>query len=162
MNVGGRDFPLAHLAIAVASLAESAALYQALGFSLHAPEVVERESVRLQLASKGEFRIELLEPFPAGAGPIARFLAKRGPGLHHMALRSDDLAGDLAALEKTGICSLTGYPANGAAGTSVAFLDPKTTGGVLLELVQFPVVEGASALCHLPGTSPANPERTSS
>ncbi|HYG78587.1 MAG TPA: VOC family protein [Planctomycetota bacterium] len=135
MKVGSTDFPLAHLAIAVKTLAEGAPLYAALGFTLHEPETIEREKVRVQLASKGELHIELLEANPAGEGPIARFLEKRGPGLHHVALSSTDLARDLAALQSSGVVPLKGYPAPGAAGTQVAFLDPKTTGGVLIELV---------------------------
>jgi len=135
MKLGSQDFPLAHLAIAVNALADSAPLYAALGFSLAEPEIIAREKVRAQVAEKGAFHIELLEAHPAAEGPIAKFLEKRGPGLHHIALRSEDLDADLAALEKTGVKPLKGYPAIGMAGTRVAFLDPKTTGGVLIELV---------------------------
>jgi methylmalonyl-CoA epimerase len=130
------DFPLAHLAIAANSLAEGAALYTALGFTLGEPEVIAAQHVRAQVASKGELRVELLEAHPAGTGPIAKFIAKRGPGLHHVALRSANLDADLAALKLQNITPLSGYPAPGMAGTRVAFLDPKTTGGVLLELVE--------------------------
>lgn len=135
MKLGSQEFPLAHLAIAVGSIAESAPLYAALGFALAEPEIIAREKVRAQVAEKGAFHIELLEANPAGEGPIAKFLEKRGPGLHHIALRSENLDADLAALEKTGVKPLKGYPATGMAGTRVAFLDPKTTGGVLIELV---------------------------
>lgn len=136
MNVGGIEFPLAHLAIAVHSLQEAAGIYQALGFALKDPEVIAREKVRAQVAAKGALHIELLEPHPAGAGPIAKFLEKRGPGLHHLALRSADLDKDLQALQQVGVKPLPGYPAAGMGGSRVAFLDPKTTGGVLIELVQ--------------------------
>ena len=135
MKLGTQDFPLAHLAIAVNTIADSAPLYAALGFSLAEPEIIAREKVRAQVAEKGAFHIELLEAHPAGEGPIAKFLEKRGPGLHHIALRSENLDADLAALEKNGVKPLKGYPAAGMAGTRVAFLDPKTTGGVLIELV---------------------------
>ena len=127
---------LAHLAVAVEELQAAAALYRALGFSLAEPEVIAAEKVRVQLALKDGLRIELLEAHPPGQGPIAKFLAKRGPGLHHLALLTQDLTAELARLAAAGIQPLKGYPANGAAGTRVAFLDPKTTGGVLIELVE--------------------------
>ena len=129
-------FPLAHLAIAVNSLAEGGALYTALGFTLGEPEVISGEHVRAVVASKGDLRIELLEAHPAGAGPIAKFIAKRGPGLHHIALRTTQLDADLATLQAQHITPLPGYPAPGMARTRVAFLNPKTTGGVLIELVE--------------------------
>jgi methylmalonyl-CoA epimerase len=130
-----KNLPLAHLAIAVKSLQEASGLYAALGFTLHEPEVIARENVRAQLAIKDGLRIELLEAHPAGAGPIAKFLEKRGPGLHHVALVSNDVDADLAKLAKVQVTALKGYPATGMGGTRVAFLDPKTTGGVLFELV---------------------------
>ena len=135
MKIGSLDFPLAHLAIAVNSLTESAPLYQSLGFTLSPPEILEREHVKAQLAIKGELHIELLEAYPAGTGPIAKFIEKRGPGLNHIALKTADLDGDLDRLAKAGVKLLKGYPAAGLGGTRVAFLDPKTTGGVLIELV---------------------------
>jgi methylmalonyl-CoA epimerase len=136
MKVGSKDFPLAHLAIAVSSIDKSAKTYVALGFTPERPENIARERVRVQLVYKGELRIELLEAYPAGEGPIAKFIQKRGPGIHHMALHSDALDSDLVLLLKTGIAPLPGYPATGAGGSRVAFLDPKTTGGVLIELVE--------------------------
>jgi methylmalonyl-CoA/ethylmalonyl-CoA epimerase len=127
--------PLAHLAIAVKALSDAAPLYAALGFTLHEPEVIASQQVRAQVASKDGLRIELLEAHPAGSGPIAKFIEKRGPGLHHVALCSTDLDSDLKALAGKGVVPLSGYPADGMSGTRVAFLDPKTTGGVLFELV---------------------------
>jgi methylmalonyl-CoA epimerase len=136
MKLGDRDFPLAHIAVAVNSIAEAAPVYAAMGFSLSEPEVIAREHVRAQVCVKGELHIELLEPHPAGAGPIAKFIEKRGTGLHHIALKSADLDADIAAVQKTGAKLLDGYPAEGLGGTRVAFLHPKSTGGVLIELVQ--------------------------
>jgi methylmalonyl-CoA epimerase len=138
MKLGDRDYPLAHMAVAVNSIAESAPLYAALGFSLHEPEVIAREHVRAQVCEKDGLFIELLEAHPAGAGPIAKFIEKRGTGLHHIALKSRDLDADIAAVQKTGAKLLDGYPADGLGGTRVAFLHPKSTGGALIELVQAP------------------------
>lgn len=129
-------FPLAHLAIAVESLQAAVPTYVALGFTLGEPEELAREKIRARIAEKDGFRIELLEPLSPGEGPIGKFIAKRGPGLHHVALRTTDLDGDLRRLAATGVVPLKGYPAAGLHGTRVAFLDPKTTGGVLYELVQ--------------------------
>jgi methylmalonyl-CoA epimerase len=130
------QLPLAHLAIAVRSLEEGGTLYSALGFSLHEPEVITGQHVRAQVAARGEFRIELLEAHPPGQGPIAKFIEKRGPGLHHIALRSENLDADLVRLKAAGVVTLPNFPAPGMAGTRVAFLDPKTTGGTLIELVE--------------------------
>jgi methylmalonyl-CoA/ethylmalonyl-CoA epimerase len=129
-------FPLAHLAVAVQELAASAPLYRSLGFELEDPQVIARENVRVQVAVKGELRIELLEPHPAGTGPVAKHLTRRGPGIHHMAVRVDDLDGQLALLKRTGIEALPGYPNRGLHGTRVAFLSPRATGGTLIELVE--------------------------
>ena len=136
MNSPLSDFPLAHLAIAVNSLSDGATLYTTLGFTLDEPEVIASQHVRAQVARKGDLRIELLEAHPAGTGPIAKFIEKRGAGMHHIALLSTDLEGDLERLNDEGVIPLAGYPAPGMTGTTVAFLDPKTTGGVLIELVQ--------------------------
>ncbi|MCW8132562.1 MAG: VOC family protein [Planctomycetota bacterium] len=130
------NLPLAHLAVAVERLDAAAPVYRALGFAISEAETIAREKVCARVASKGALHIELLEPAPAGEGPIAKFLAKRGPGLHHVALRTADLDGDLARLSAAGVAPLKGYPALGLGGSKVAFLDPKTTGGVLFELVQ--------------------------
>lgn len=129
-------FPLDHLAVAVEDLAVAAPIYQNLGFQLEEPEVISKQNVRAQVAVKGAFRIELLEPHPAATGPIAKHLAKRGPGIHHMALQVDDLDGQLSELKRVGIQVLPGYPSQGLHGTRVAFLSPKSTGGTLIELVE--------------------------
>jgi len=137
---GLNDCPLAHLAIAVNTLAESAPVYLALGFVAQEPETIAREKVRVQLFTQGSLKIELLEPVrvgDVGEGPIAKFLQKRGPGLHHVALRCADLDTRLKALALQGVRALPGYPNDGAGGSRVAFLDPKSTGGVLFELVQY-------------------------
>lgn len=134
---GLSDCPLAHLAIAVKSLAESSQVYLALGFVAHEPETIQREKVRVQVFAQGTLHIELLEPLTPQEGPIAKFLEKRGPGLHHVALKCENLEERLKLLALQGVRALPGYPNDGAAGSRVAFLDPKTTGNVLFELVQF-------------------------
>ena len=127
---------LAHIAIAVDDMEKAMALYSALGFSVGGAEIIERENVRICKVKKEGLCLELLEPYPAGAGGVAKFLAKRGPGLHHVALRTSDIQSDLRKCEKMGINLLPGYPANGSEGSIVAFMHPNTTGGVLIELVE--------------------------
>lgn len=130
-----RDKTLAHIAVAVESLSNSAEIYSALGFKLNPPEIIEREHVRLQMAEKNDVHLELLEAHPAGEGPIAKHIQKRGCGIHHLAFYTQNIEGDLKRLAESGVKLLPGYPASGASGTTVAFLDPRTTGGVLIELV---------------------------
>ncbi|HEX5757679.1 MAG TPA: methylmalonyl-CoA epimerase [Thermoanaerobaculia bacterium] len=124
-----------HLGIAVRSIAEGRALYEALGLAVSAIEEVPEEGVRVALIPCGESLIELLEPLSADS-PIARFLERRGPGLHHVCLGSDDLAGDDARLRAGGYEVLRPAPARGAGGCWVQFVHPRSTGGVLLELSQ--------------------------
>ncbi len=127
---------LAHIAIAVEALDQAGGVYAALGFVGDDVEVIDRENVRLQKWTKDGLCLELIEAYPAGTGHVAKFIAKRGAGLHHVALTSEDLMNDLKRLEKSGIRTLPGYPAAGAKGSNVAFLNPHTTGGVLIELVE--------------------------
>ena len=129
-------FFLVHIAVAVETLDKATSVYAALGFELGEPEIIERENVRLQKVTKDGVCLELIEPYPADTGSVARYLAKRGPGLHHVAFKSDDIQGDLMKLQNRGINVLHGYPAKGSEGTLVAFLNPQTTGGVLIELVE--------------------------
>lgn len=130
---------LAHIAVAVIDLDAAAVLYRTLGFEVGELETIDREHVRLRKAIKDGFCLELLEAFPAGEGSIAKYVAKRGPGLHHVALQSVNIKIDLQRLEKSGIRVLEGYPAFGSEGNQVAFLDPKNTGGVLIELVELKI-----------------------
>ena len=83
----------------------------------------------------GQVRIELLEP-TADDSPIAKFLAKKGPGLHHVAYRVADLRATLAALKSAGVRLIDDVPRPGAHGTQIAFAHPKSTGGVLTEFCQ--------------------------
>lgn len=133
MNVfdsGVRD--LDHVAIAVSSLEESLGLFQFLsGHAGSPPEVIENQGVRVAFCGP----IELLEPL----GPdttVGRFLAKRGPGLHHIAYRSADLRAELETLASQGVELIDARPRLGARGHHVAFIHPRSTGGILVELVQ--------------------------
>ncbi|HLX63031.1 MAG TPA: VOC family protein [Planctomycetota bacterium] len=130
------EMALAHLAIAVEELDQATPIYAALGFELGDVEQVVREKVRLRKCVKDGLCIELLEAYPKGEGSVAKFIAKRGACLHHVAISSKNVRSDLRRLGKSGIKALAGYPAEGSEGTTVAFLDPKTTGGVLIELVE--------------------------
>jgi methylmalonyl-CoA/ethylmalonyl-CoA epimerase len=124
-----------HLGIAVRSIEEGKALYEAMGLRVAAIEEVPDEGVRVAFIPCGESSIELLEPL-SPESPIAKFLAKRGPGIHHVCLASDDLQADDARLRDGGFEVLRPAPTRGAGGCWVQFVHPKSTGGVLLELSQ--------------------------
>ena len=127
-----------HLGIAVHSLADASRFYrQALGLECEPPEEVPGQKVRVVFFQVGQVRIELLEP-TADDSPIARFLAKRGPGLHHIAYRVDDLVATLAALRDAGVQLIDDAPRPGAHGMQIAFAHPKSTGGVLSEFCHAP------------------------
>ena len=122
-----------HVGIAVRSIAEARKTYEALGLHVEEIEEVPHEGVRVALIPCGESRIELLEPMDASS-PVAKFLEKRGPGVHHICLASDDVRGDDARLRQSGFQVLRPEPTRGAGGCWVHFVHPKSTGGVLLEL----------------------------
>ncbi len=124
-----------HIGIAVPSIEEGRKLYEAMGLSVAAIEEVPQEGVRVALIPVGETRIELLEPTRPDS-PIAKFLEKRGPGIHHLCLASDELRADDAVLREAGVALLRPEPTRGAGGCWVQFVHPKSAGGVLLELSQ--------------------------
>jgi methylmalonyl-CoA/ethylmalonyl-CoA epimerase len=127
---------LHHVAIAVPSLAEARMLYEtALGMTAGEVEYVEDQRVNVLVLDAGGQRLELVEPAHADS-PISGFLAKRGPGLHHLAWEVDDCAAAIAHLQAKGVRLIDEAPRPGAHGTRVAFLHPKATGGVLMELVE--------------------------
>jgi len=127
-----------HVGIAVRSLAEKVPLYRdVLGLELVREEVVPTESVRVALLGGGETHIELLEPLE-GAGPIAEFLARRGEGVHHLCFGVEDIDAALARVRRAGLPVVGEAPRPGAGGCRVAFLRPKSTGGVLVELSEKP------------------------
>ncbi len=122
-----------HVGIAVRSIEEARGFYETLGLTIEAIEEVPHEGVRVALISCGESRIELLEPTTEDS-PIAKFLEKRGPGIHHLCLGSGDVRGDDAKLRAAGYQVLRPEPTRGAGGCWVQFVHPKSAGGVLLEL----------------------------
>jgi len=124
-----------HLGIAVRSIAESRVFYEALGLAVEAIEDVPGDQVRVAMIPCGAMRLELLEP-TSQESPIARFLERRGPGLHHLCLATDDLGADDARLREAGYQVLRPEPSRGAGGCWIQFVHPKSTGGVLVELSQ--------------------------
>ncbi|HLH17823.1 MAG TPA: methylmalonyl Co-A mutase-associated GTPase MeaB [Bryobacteraceae bacterium] len=130
----GRTVNIDHLGIAVRRIEEALPLYESLGLAAAGCETVEAERVRVAMLPTGDSRIELLEPAAADS-PIAKFLEKRGPGLHHVALRVPDLAAAVERL-RAGGARLLNEPRAGAGGHRYVFVHPASTGGVLLELIQ--------------------------
>jgi methylmalonyl-CoA/ethylmalonyl-CoA epimerase len=126
---------LDHIGIAVSSLDGSLAIYDQLGvFEAHREEVPSQK-VRTAFLPAGETRIELLEPTSEDS-PISKFLARRGPGIHHLCFAVDDLDATLALLARQGYRLLNPTPVPGAGGKRVAFLHPEAGGGVLIELTE--------------------------
>jgi LAO/AO transport system kinase len=123
-----------HLGIAVKSLQEALGFYESLGLHAASRESVAAEKVLVAMLPAGESRLELLEP-SAPDSPIAKFLEKRGPGLHHVALRVPDLNAALERLRASG-ARLLNEPRPGAGGHLYVFIHPASTGGVLMELIQ--------------------------
>jgi methylmalonyl-CoA epimerase len=123
-----------HLGIAVKSLAEAKKFYKALGFEIGHEEVVEHEKVRVAMVPAGDSRIELLEA-TSDDSAVARFIAKRGEGLHHVAISVEDLQATIDALKKMGTRFISDEIKIGAGGHLYVFVHPSSAGGVLLELV---------------------------
>lgn len=124
-----------HLGIAVESIAAVRGFYEALGLRVEQEEVVEHEQVRTAMIPVGESRIELLEPLREDSA-VGRFLKKRGPGLHHVALHVPDIAATLAELKARGARLISEEVQVGAGGHLYFFVHPAGTGGVLLEVCQ--------------------------
>jgi methylmalonyl-CoA/ethylmalonyl-CoA epimerase len=127
---------LDHIGIAVADIGDALAFYRdALGLEIGAPEEVESQRVRAHFVPAGEAALELLEA-TAQDSPIAKFIAKRGPGLHHITLRVDDIRSALTELRNRGVRLIDDSPRPGAHGSLVAFIHPASAHGVLVELKQ--------------------------
>ncbi len=127
---------LDHIGIAVGDLAQALAFYRdALGLEVEPPEEVASQRVRAHFVPVGEAALELLEP-TAPDSPIAKFIEKRGPGVHHVTLRVDDIREALARLKARGVRLIDEAPRAGAEGALIAFVHPASTHGVLVELKQ--------------------------
>ena len=122
-----------HIGIAVESIEEAVELYRSLGMEVEAVEEVASEGVRVAMIRCGESRIELLEA-TAEDSPIAKFLNRRGSGVHHICLATDDIRSDQATLLAEGVELLRPEPTRGAGGCWVQFIHPKSASGVLVEL----------------------------
>ena len=123
-----------HLGIAVPDLAEAVRAYEALGFAVEATHDVPTEKVRTAFLPVGESHLELLEPTEPSS-VIARFLEKRS-GLHHVCVLVEDIEAALRELKSRGVPVLDQTPRVGAGGCRVAFVHPKTSNGILIELVE--------------------------
>ena len=126
------DARIAHIGIAVRSLQEAASFYRdVLGLQLSDPETAD--GAQIVSVPFGDYDVELLEPATPD-GPIARFLARRGPGLHHVCYRVPDLPAALQRCRDLGYQLIDDAPRPGAGGRRVAFIHPKSTAGILIEL----------------------------
>ncbi len=128
-------FSIDHLGVAVKSVAAAKKFYELLGLPVLGEEVVEHERVRVAMVPVGDSRIELLEP-TSDDSVIARFLAKRGEGLHHVALNVPDLSATVERLKREGTRFVSEEIKIGAGGHLYVFVHPSSTGGVLVELVE--------------------------
>jgi methylmalonyl-CoA epimerase len=128
--------PLDHVAIVVSSIAEQLPVFEALtGTKGSTPERVESQGVAVSFLGGNGTRLELIEPITPDSG-VARFLARRGPGLHHIAYRVPDLTTTLERLAAAGVELIDAAPRPGSHGHRVAFVHPRSAGGVLVELVE--------------------------
>src|SRR5271154_1831700 len=130
------EFSIDHLGIAVKSLAAAKSIYEKLGLNISPEETVEQERVRGVMVPVGESRLELLEATSEDS-TIAKFIAKRGEGLHHVCLKVADLPAAVARLKKDGVRLVSEEIKIGAGGHRYVFVHPSSAGGVLLELVEF-------------------------
>jgi methylmalonyl-CoA epimerase len=127
---------LDHVGVAVRSLDESIPLFETItGTPAYGRETVESQGTEVVFVGTGPGRVELLAPTREDS-PVGKFLAKRGPGMHHLCYRVPDLGAALRDFQARGYALIDHEPRTGAHGHRVAFLHPKSTGGVLVELLQ--------------------------
>lgn len=125
-----------HIGVAVTSLEEALPFYRdSLGMTFSGTEEVPSQLVRVAFLSVGESKIELLEPTSPDS-PVAKFLEKNGPGVHHVAYGVEDIEAAIASLVAKGTRMIDAVPRNGAHGARIAFIHPKSSGGVLTELCE--------------------------
>src|SRR5271163_1686428 len=128
-------FTIDHLGIAVQSLAAAKGIYEKLGLTATAEEVDEGEQVRVAMLPVGESRLELMEA-TSETSTVARFIAKRGEGLHHVCLRVPDLTAVVERLKADGVRLVSNEIKTGAGGHRYVVVHPSSAGGVLIELVE--------------------------
>lgn len=126
---------ISHIGIAVHSIDEAMKFYQKLGLELEATEIVESQKVKVAFLPVGEIRIELLEA-TSEQSTIAKFIEKKGEGIHHIAFSTDNIRDRLKEIEENGIRLIDKIPRLGAHGANIGFLHPKFTHGVLVELCE--------------------------
>ncbi|MDK2871625.1 MAG: methylmalonyl-CoA/ethylmalonyl-CoA epimerase [bacterium] len=125
-----------HIGIAVKSISDALKLYEdILGIKCEGVEEVLEQKVKTAFLPTGDTEIELLES-TSPDGPVAKFIEKRGEGIHHIAFRVDNLEDAIRELKKRGIVLIDEQPRKGAGGARIAFLHPKSTGGVLIEICE--------------------------
>lgn len=125
-----------HIGIAVSNLDEAVKLYsEVLGLELHGTEVVEEQKVKVAFLPVGDTEVELLES-TSPDGPIAKFIEAKGQGIQHIAFKVDDIEAALAEMKEKGLRLIDEKPRYGAGGARIAFLHPKSTNGVLIELCE--------------------------
>ncbi len=130
-----RVIRISHIGLATEGIGAALSFFsEGLGLPLHGEEEVPGDAVRVAFLPVGESRIELLEPL-GESGPVQKFLAARGPGIHHICLEVEDLPGMLAHLAERGVDLIDREPRLGAHGSLVAFVHPRSANGVLVELV---------------------------
>jgi len=128
-------YKIDHIGVAVASIDDALAIYRALGLEEKHREEVPSQKVLTAFLPAGESRIELLQP-TAEDSPVAKFLAKRGPGIHHICFGVRDIEASVAELQRRGFRLINSRPAPGADGKKIVFLHPDSGNGVLIELSQ--------------------------
>ncbi len=128
------EFSIDHLGIAVKSLTAAKSIYEKLGLTVSPEETVAQEKVRVVMIPAGQSRLELLEA-TSDDSAIAKFIAKRGEGLHHVCMRVPDLPSVVAKLKQDGVRLVSEEIQTGAGGHRYVFVHPQSAGGVLLELV---------------------------
>src|SRR5256885_1358889 len=140
-TAGGTDsMKIDHIGIATRGIEDAITFYRdALGLAIGDTEEVAEQKVRVAMLPIGESRIELLEATSEDS-PLTRFLEKRGPGIHHIAVQVDDIRDALANLRQSGARLIDEEPRQGAGGCLVAFVHPSSSGGVLLEFVEHPKI----------------------
>lgn len=124
-----------HIGIALDSIDRVSQFYKDLNLTIAHIEEVNDQQVRAAIIEIGESRIELLESL-SPEGPIGKFISKKGPGIHHIAIEVENLEEKLKELEKKGYSLIDKTPRMGAQGNKIAFLHPKSSGGVLIELCE--------------------------